>query len=141
MTKVENRMKDVTPGEGINTIPTELIKLLRREELKTIIIHRIFNTDPSFNIFELDPYNILNSLADRLDHQFPNLNWPMMDELQTILSHCLEANFGYYKRVTDNNRQSRPLYLTFTTVDSAESFKQWTYRAKSLLKKLEWSRD
>ena len=57
MTKVENRMKDVTPGEGINTVPMELIKLLRREELKTIIIHRIFNTDPSFNIFELDPYN------------------------------------------------------------------------------------
>ena len=117
MTKVENRMKDVTPSERINTVPMELIKLLRREELKTIIIHRIFNTDPSFNIFELDPYAILNSLANRLDHQFPNLQWPMMDELQTIMSFSLEVNFGYYKKITDKNRDSRPLYLTFSTVE------------------------
>ena len=141
MTKVENRIKDGVPGVGINTIPNELIKLVRKEELKTIIIHRIYNTDPDLNIFELDPYNIMNTLAERLDHQFPNLNWSMIDELQTTLSHCLEAKFGYYKRITENNRQSRPLYLTFATVESAESFKQWIYRSKSLLKSLEWTRD
>ena len=62
-------------------------------------------------------------------------------ETQTIMNYIERANFGFYMTTTERNRNSRPLYISFTTVEKAESFKQWIFRAKFLLKRLGWTHD
>ena len=54
------------------SVSEDLIKLVRKEDMKTVIIHKITNTDNSINIFKLEPLGILFYLAEKLDTCAPN---------------------------------------------------------------------
>ena len=53
---VDEKLKEFVPKESVSE---DLIKLVRKEDMKTVIIHKITNTDNSINIFKLELLGIL----------------------------------------------------------------------------------
>ena len=139
--KIDEKMVNINIEAGAMNIPSELIKIMRKEELKTIIIHNITNTNRDVDMFKLDPFAILHSLAENIDQKYPDQQYSMKEELKMFSGQITEAKFGYYKKNTDKNKDSRPLYVVFMTVEKAEMFKQWLYKAKHSLKQLGYTHD
>ena len=91
---VYEKLKEFVPKESVSE---DLIKLVSKEDMKTVIIHKITNTDNSINIFKLELLGILFYLVEKLDYQCPKQYSQRLDELHRIVNHVKKASFGFYK--------------------------------------------